>query len=108
MSVEYTMESKDATFGIEKKNQSSLKGLLWGNTGVFVSALALCATALTVAAVAGCMFGAAWTQDTSSLMLGAYAVGAIVVDKIVLDVAGGFFTNAIYHLGPEYRLVKLS
>jgi hypothetical protein len=100
-------------FFVLKNHQNSLKGLIWGTIGSTLTAGALTLTAATVTTVAGTIFGLgvanAFVPEfiTRSLPLLATGVTAMVVtDYLVVKGTGGCFSNAMYHLGPEYQIVK--
>ena len=100
-------------FSVQKNHQNSLKGLLWGSVGASLTTGALVLTAATVGAVAGSIFGLPLahsvlpgfvSRSLPSVLTGVSSM--VLSDYLVVKATGACFSNAIHHLGPEYKIVK--
>ena len=100
---------------VQKNQQNSLKGLLWGTSGAVLTTGALALTAATVAGVgvaAMTALGVA-VNDSARNSVGGFAVpgilalaaGASAVDYVAVKFTGFCYSNAIHHLGPQYEIV---
>lgn len=111
-----TTSDKLHSYYIQKNEQNSLKGVLWGASG---SALMGGALVLTAAAAGAIGFSALTTfgvllNDHARNWVGAAYIPAVfivtgaaaAIDYVALKTTGYCFKNAIYHFGPEYQIKR--
>ncbi len=102
------INGKDEFF-VLKNHQNSLKGLIWGTVGSTLTAGTLALTAITIATVATSILGSGFVMDyiPKAVPLVVAGVTAVIgIDYFAVKGTGGCFSNAVYHLGPEYQIVK--
>ena len=106
------INGKDEFF-VLKNHQNSLKGLIWGAVGASLTVGTLALTAFTIVAVAATIFSVGPLHTyvpelvTRSLpLLGTGVTATVLTDYLAVKGTGGCFSNAVYHLGPEYQIVK--
>lgn len=110
-----SIKDLEGQYSIQKNNQNSLKGLLWGTGGASLTVGALGLTAFTVASVAATTLASMGIliNDFARNSIGAgvpvmvaLTAAAVLVDYIAIKFTGYCFSNSIYHLGPECQVVK--
>lgn len=101
---------------IQKNDQNSLKGLAWAATGAAFTNEALSFTAFTVTSAAATtflastrgLFGVPLRNSIGAAVpiVAGLAVATVIVDYVAITLAAYCLSNSIYHLGPEYSIVK--
>ena len=104
------------SYYIQKNEQNSLKGLLWGTGGSLLTAGSLSLTVATIGGVIAAAFASAGilTNDYSRNSIGGVTVpaimglatAAVIVDYLAVKFTGYCFSNAMHHLGPQYQIVR--
>lgn len=104
------------TFYIQKNEQNSLKGVIWGASGSALMGGALVLTAAaagTIGLAALTTFGVLLNDHARNWIGAAYlptvfilTTAAVAIDYAALKTTGYCFKNAIYHFGPEYQINK--
>jgi hypothetical protein len=93
---------------IQQKDQNSLMGLFWVSAGCSLTVTSLCLTGGTIAligltALSG-MAGKEAPISFGNMLMFSAAAG--LVDYLAVNFTGYCFSNAIYHYGPEFEIVR--
>jgi len=97
-------------YAIQENNQKALRGLLWGGLGATLITGTLLINAATIAAIVATVFSAigliaGLPKYVFPGML-ALSLVSLAVDYIAIRFTSFCFSNAIYHLGPQFQIVR--
>lgn len=109
-------DSGNSSFFIQKNEQNSLKGLIWGTVGGSLTGIALGLTAVTAASIAGTALASMGilTNDSLRNSVASLSIPAMVTltgtatlaTVFAVKFTGFCYSNAIHHLGPEYQIIR--
>jgi|GEM_PF-3268062 len=99
-------------YKVQESHKRTLRGLLWGSLGTAMTAVIGTINTLAVLSIGATALSALGMRLGSDFgtfpVLATLTVVALVVDYLTISFTGYCFSNALYHFGPNFTLVKRS
>lgn len=108
MTIIGSIDTNQGQLYIQKNEQNNLKGLAWQVGGELIAGAVLALTTVTGAAALASLgvLASDHRRNEFAPFLAVLVPVSVGASYLSVKFTGYCFSNAIYHLGPEYQLAK--